>query len=95
MNFPAEWELWGMYPDELFDTQMSRHRPGHEDGSEHDRNGAFQWWIRKSPSKDQLSKLLKLTYLDPDSHMANDVRDRLRRAENYDKELEVGLNTGR
>ena len=95
MNFPAEWELWEMYPDELYETQISRYRSGHEDGSEHDRNGAFHWWIRKNPNSDQLRKLLKLTYLDPDIHMAEDVRERLRRVENYIKELEVDLNSNR
>ena len=92
MNFPDEWELWGMYPDELYEKQRSRYRPGHEEASEHDRNGAFQWWIRKNPSTDHLRNLLRLTYLDPDNHMAGDVRERLRRADNYTEELEADLN---
>lgn len=91
MRFPAEWELWEMYPDELFEIQISKYQLGHEDGSEHDRNGAFHWWIKQSPSRDQLRRLFRLAHLDPDRHMANDVRERLRSADNYIYELEAGL----
>ena len=43
MGFPKEWDVWGMYPDELFEAQLSLYQPGDEQGAEHDRNGAFHW----------------------------------------------------
>ena len=41
MRFPTEWDTLGMYPDELFAFQLAHYEPGHEEGAEHDRNGAF------------------------------------------------------
>lgn len=76
-----------MYPDELFEIQVSNYKPGHEEGSEHDRNGAFHWWLRRNPSKEQLIKLAKLTHLDPDQLMANDVKNYIKNATNYDNEV--------
>lgn len=38
-----------------------------EDGCEHDNNGAFHCCLRNNPSEDELIKLIKITYLDPDS----------------------------
>jgi hypothetical protein len=80
MRFPPEWESWGLYPDELFIGQLSLYRPGDEAGSEHDRNGAFHWWLKRSPSKDVLVKLLLLADKDRDPLMAADVRQRIIRA---------------
>lgn len=94
MAYPTEWEQWNMYPDELFERQLSRYEPGHEQGAEHDRNGAFHWWIKKRPTKDQLRKLIKLTYLDPDRPMAEDVRERLRKLDNYDAQMESDNSAG-
>lgn len=77
MRFPVQWKEWGMYPDELFESQVGRYLPGHELGSEHDRNEAFHWWIRKGLSHDQYEKLARLTYLDPDEGLGADVRTHL------------------
>ena len=50
MSFPAEWDLWGLYPDELFELQLASSGPGNENASEHHPNGAFHWWLRQDPS---------------------------------------------
>lgn len=77
MKFPKEWDTWGMYPDELFEAQLSLYRPGDERGAEHDRNGAFHWWLRRSPTAGQLEKLRKLIDLEPDPGLAEDMRSHL------------------
>lgn len=76
-----------MYPDELFEWQISGYRPGHENGSEHDRNGAFHWWLKRSPTQDELDKLLRLAALDPDPLLGNDVRKYIRQALNFNENL--------
>ncbi|EGT3575815.1 hypothetical protein QNN88_19475 [Citrobacter sp. ANG330] len=88
MNFPVEWEIYGMYPDELYSLQLKNYHEGDEDGSEHDRNGAFHWWLKREPNKNELALLFKLTYLDSDQIMANDVRSYIRKAKNYECNLE-------
>lgn len=88
MNFPIEWNIYGMYPDELYLLQIKDYQEGDEQGSEHDRNGAFHWWLKRDPNKNELALLIKLTYLDPDQLMANDVRGYIRQAKNYDCDLE-------
>jgi hypothetical protein len=87
LNFPEEWETLGMYPEELFKWQLAGYELGHEDGSEHDRNGAFHWWLTRSPSKKQLEHLLRLTYLDSDALLGDDVRGYIRKAKASDSEL--------
>ena len=87
MRYPAEWETFGMYPDDLFQSQKSRYQVGHEEGSEHDRNGAFHWWLRRRPNKDQLEKLLRLTFLDPDAALGEDVRGYIRKTPAFDNDL--------
>jgi len=87
MRFPPEWEALGMYPDDLFSWQMSGYVPGHEQGAEHDRNGAFHWWLRRHPSKSQLMNLFRLAALDPDPTLGNDVRQYFRRAKSFDAEV--------
>ncbi len=87
MNFPADWLTLEMYPDELSVMQSNGYVPGHENGSEHDRNGAFHWWLKREPSKVQLIKLVSLTRVDPDQHMAEDVRMRIGKAKHCDDEV--------
>lgn len=89
MRFPSEWDTFGMYPDDLFQSQMSNYQVGHEEGSEHDRNGAFHWWLRRDLRKEQLEKLLRLTVLDPDPALGADVRTYIRKAPAFDNELAV------
>lgn len=87
MRFPAEWLSMGMYPDELFQRQLSGYEPCHEEGSEHDRNGAFHWWLKRNPTTDELEKLLRLAALDPDPLLGNDVRRYIRAAGAFDVKL--------
>jgi hypothetical protein len=87
MKFPPEWDEYGMYPEELFQWQASGYEQGHEEASEHDRNGAFHWWLRRNPSKDQLEKLLRLARADPDAALGQDVRAYVRKADRFDSDL--------
>jgi len=89
MLFPKEWVEWDMLPDELMEIQIKGYEPGHEDASEHDRNGAFHWWLKRNPTKEQLTKLLKLTYLDPDPLMGKDIRSYIRKSNNYTSDIEA------
>lgn len=89
MKFPKEWSSLNMYPDELFQWQMSGYQPGHESGAEHDRNGAFHWWLRREPSKIELENLLRLAALDPDTLLGDDLRKYFRKASAYDEQLEA------
>lgn len=88
MRFPAEWHDWGMYPQELFEIQKNDYKNGNELASEHTRFGAFIWWIHNNPSAKELTTLFLLTYVDPDQFMANDARQRLRSADNYEPNCE-------
>ena len=74
MAFPVEWSAWGMLPEALIDRQIDAYEPGHEAASEHDRHGAFQWWLRQEPTEDQLVALARLSWLDPDAIMGAHVR---------------------
>jgi hypothetical protein len=74
MQFPPEWLSWQMLPVDFLAEQASRYETGHEEASEHDRHGAFQWWLRQQPDADVLVKLVNLTWLDPDQSMAGSVR---------------------
>jgi hypothetical protein len=88
MRFPREWIELDMYPDELFKWQVNGYEPGHEDGAEHDRNGAFHWWLKKPLSIFQLQKLLRLAALDPDTFVADDIRKYIRICPSYCHEVE-------
>lgn len=91
MRFPKEWDTWGMYPDELFQAQVQLYKPGDERGAEHDRNGAFHWWLKRDPSKEQLLNLARLTGLDDDQLMAEDVRRYIRKAKQYGPDIEEAI----
>lgn len=77
MKFPGEWIDWDMYPDDLSRLQIGGYVAGSEEGSEHDRFGAFLWWIAHYENISQLEKLERLTYLDSDKGMAEDARRRI------------------
>lgn len=91
MRFPMEWLSWNLYPDELFEGQFGLYEPGHERGSEHDRNGAFHWWLNRDADMDTLWKLLSLTKLDPDQLMAQDARRYILRA--LSRKEKLGANS--
>ncbi len=88
MGFPKEWNEWEMYPEELSKIQISCYEAGDEESPEHTRNGAFHWWLKNNPTNDTLSKLLELSYLDPESHMGDDIRRYIRKANNYSPDIE-------
>jgi hypothetical protein len=87
MSFPKEWNSLGMYPDELFEWQVTHYQVGHEEAAEHDRNGAFHWWLRRNPTRDQLERLLRLAIIDPDAHLRSDVLRHIRAAAVFDAGL--------
>lgn len=89
MCFPVEWITLEMYPDELFQWQLAGYQPGHEEGAEHDRNGAFHWWLRRPPTKIELEKLLRLAALDLDPLLGEDLRQYIRKASAFDEQLAV------
>ena len=89
MHFPDEWAAWEMIPDEWLIGAMASYQPGMEDASEHDRNGAFHWWLRSHPTLEQLAQLWQLSLLDPDQDMAQDVRNHIRQSLNYSEAVEL------
>jgi hypothetical protein len=91
MRFPAEWDEWGLIDEVWLTGAMRSYEPGMEDASEHDRNAAFHWWLRRSPSKDVLLKLAKLTWLDPEPLMGEDVRTHIAKAKACDAEVRAAL----
>jgi len=93
MRFPHRWEELGMYPEELFQEQLKGYKPGHEEGAEHDRNGALHWWLRRDPDKSVLLKLVELCALDPDPLMAADVLSYIRRAKGCDADVVRAMPT--
>jgi len=93
MKFPNEWRGLNMLPsEEWLNELISTHEPGNEEASEHDRNGAFHWWLRQEPAEEQLINLVKLTYLDPDPIMAKDVRSYIQKASNFTSNVETVIN---
>lgn len=74
MRFPAEWAEWGMLPVDCMRQMIETYEPGMEHASEHDRHGAFQWWIKGQPTAAQLVLLARLSWLDPDESMGGYVR---------------------
>ncbi len=88
MQFPPEWTAWNLIPSELATMQLSGYEPGHEGASEHDRHGAFQWWLKQHPRPEVLVQLARLSWLDPDQPMAQYVRECI--AKQSGKNAEVG-----
>jgi hypothetical protein len=92
MQYPPEWEEWGMLTEELMDIQIGGYYPGSEKASEHFRNGAFHYWLSKNPSKEVLIKLAKLSFLDPDTLMAEWLRkEYIAKAQHTDEEVKQVL----
>lgn len=90
MRFPKEWEALDLMPVCLVDQLMGMYKPGHEDSSEQDRNGVFHWWLKQSPDKEVLMKLVNLSFLDPDQIMATDVRGHILCSTHANEEV-IGL----
>jgi hypothetical protein len=89
MKFPEMWLDWGMYPDTLAEIQFKCYEPGHEKSSEHFRFGAFCWWEKNIQSKEELKKLLELSYLDIDQGMATQARERMKALPLFDRTWET------
>jgi hypothetical protein len=87
LRFPSEWMLLDMYPDELFEWQLASFNEEHEESPEHDRNGAFHWWLRREPKRNELENLLWLASIDSDPFLSIDIRQYIRKAKNFDATL--------
>lgn len=96
MQYPREWVEWDMLPDELINGQLAEYQSGSEQASERFRNEAFHFWLRRSPSKDILLKLIRLSYFDPDPLMSYCLRkDYIAKAEDVDEEVSRALRQNR
>lgn len=88
MHFPVEWLTFDLYPDELFIGQIESYQADNDgEFSEHYRNGAFHWWLKRNPTKEVLMKLIHLTFLDLEQLMADDVRSYIIKSDSFDNEL--------
>lgn len=88
MQYPREWVEWDMLPDEMLNRQIANYGAGGERASGCCRNDAFHFWLRGTPSKDVLLKLIRLSFLDPDPLMAYSLRkDYIAKAENADEDV--------
>ena len=65
-----------MLPDIVLENQMNEYEPGHENSPEHNRNGAFQFWLSGETSEEQLIKLVRLSKLDPEEIMCRYIREK-------------------
>ena len=89
MQFPNEWVELDMYPPdkEFFKGQLDAYEPGQEKASEHFRNGAFHWWLKRNPSKATLKKLAMLVNVDSYKPMADDVRKYIAKSPQCDDDI--------
>ena len=46
MSFPPLWRELDMIDEDYVLECIARYRPGHEDASEHDCHGLFQFWLK-------------------------------------------------
>jgi len=82
LHFPKEWLEWRMYPDEMFLAHRKEFQPGDESGSENNRNRTFHYWLSSELTEEQLIQLVKLSLLDPDPLMAENVRNHIKKHKN-------------
>jgi hypothetical protein len=94
MEFPAKWREYNLLPAGLIEELVATYKPGMEGASEHDRNSVFHWWLRQSPSKDVLMKLVELSFLDPDQVMADDVRKYIAQSTCFDHDVDLLIRRG-
>jgi hypothetical protein len=93
MDFPHEWVDFDMYPDELFEKQFNKYGSGNENGTIRIRKDAFQWWIKKKPTREQLIKLVKLASIDPDLLLGKDVIRYIIKEDCFDDEIGKMIET--
>ena len=82
LEFPQEWLAWEMYPDEIFFEHRKQFLPGNESDAENERNEAFHYWLSRDLSEDQFLKLVKLSRLDPDPLMAENIQAHIQKHKN-------------
>jgi len=82
LHFPREWLAWKMYPDEMFLAHRKLFQPGNESDSENERNETFHYWLSRELSEDQFLKLVKLSLLDPDPLMAENIQAHIKKHKN-------------
>lgn len=88
MRFPKEWRGLGMVPDEEYISNHIFHlKPGMEHTPEHARHEAFHYWLAREASTDQLERLTKLSFLDPDTEMGESIRAEILKLANCDQNL--------
>ena len=92
LHFSKEWLEWKMYPDEVFLEHRREFQPGDEAGSELNRNGVFHYWLARELTEDQIIKLIKLSQLDPDPSMADDVRRHIQKHKNCTSKIKTLLD---
>ena len=71
----------------LFERQIDGYEPGHENGAEHDRNGAFHWWLKRQPSKSELQLLIRLAAIDPDPFIREDICRYIQQSPLFNREI--------
>jgi hypothetical protein len=82
LDFPKEWLAWKMYPDEIFIVHRKLFQPGNESDSENERNEAFHFWLSRELTEHQIHKLIKLSQLDPDPLMAENIQSHINKHKN-------------
>ena len=92
LEFPQEWLAWEMYPEEMFVAHRKLFLPGNESDSENERNETFHYWLSKELTEDQLIQLAKLSQLDPDPRMAEDVQGHIAKHKNCTPHVKQLLN---
>jgi hypothetical protein len=93
MLFPPEWSDWQLIPTELAAVQLGGFRPEHQGAPEHDRHGAFQWWLSRNPDPEILVQLARLTWLDPDQPLGLYVRECIAKQPGCNVEVADALGT--
>jgi len=93
MKFPKQWSEWELLPDELKAIQLNGYESGHENAPEHDRHGAFQWWLKRDVPKVTVIRLAHLTWLDPDPLMGGYVRECMAKKFAEDEDIQNAILT--
>ena len=92
LEFPTEWLEWDMYPEELFLEHRKKFMPGNESDAENERNEVFHYWLSRELTEDQLLRLVKLSQLDPDLLMAEDIQNHIKNHKSCTPKVKELLN---
>ncbi len=91
LHFPKEWLEGRMYPDEVFLAHRKEFQPGDEASSENNRNRVFHYWLSRVLTEEQLIKLVKLSLLDPDPFMAENIQAHIKKHKNCTDKIKKSL----